>query len=144
MLRLTWIVLWGSSPRMRGTHNATFDMDSTMGIIPAYAGNTTIVPVPHIHCWDHPRVCGEHFGFCDMVDKVPGSSPRMRGTPIAPDGTVNLLGIIPAYAGNTRSTSRQYLQARDHPRVCGEHVSWQINRKQPPGSSPRMRGTLRH
>ena len=52
------------------------------GIIPAYAGNTFSA-----------RLLTNGGGE--------GSSPRMRGTPIAPDGTVNLLGIIPAYAGNT-------------------------------------------
>ena len=52
----------GSSPRMRGTHDESFDAWLKEGIIPAYAGNTwpgqSIKQVSR----DHPRVCGEHIG----------------------------------------------------------------------------------
>ena len=52
-------------------------------------------------------------------------------------------GITPAYAGNIvfRSTFRIY--DRDHPRVCGEHVSKTETQDAAGGSPPRMRGTLR-
>ncbi len=33
---------------------------------------------------------------------------------------------------------------RDHPRVCGEHWSPKSIKTEPPGSSPRVRGTQRH
>ena len=52
------------------------------------------------------------------------------------------VGIIPAYAGNTLRKMKRTVRARDHPRVCGEHLNpdrWLSYRK---GSSPRMRGTL--
>ena len=52
--------LLGSSPRMRGTHDACGRARSNRGIIPAHAGNT----LPPSHCkpnsGDHPRACGEH------------------------------------------------------------------------------------
>ena len=53
------------------------------------------------------------------------------------------LGIIPAYAGNTgvRQTGRP--TDGDHPRVCGEHFRMPLRFGSVPGSSPRMRGTLR-
>ena len=38
---LTPYPLTGSSPRMRGTQAFNIDEDSPVGIIPAYAGNTT-------------------------------------------------------------------------------------------------------
>ena len=50
------------------------------------------------------------------------------------------LGIIPAYAGSTLVGGRIYAAAKDHPRVCGEHVIVFMVRPLLPGSSPRMRG----
>ena len=65
---------------MRGTLPETYHDTDQSGIIPAYAGNTMIVPVAHVHWWDHPRVCGEHYHAGSLGDRQPGSSPRMRGT----------------------------------------------------------------
>ena len=50
----------GSSPRMRGTPALMLDADGLAGIIPAYAGNTTVFDRRHQRRRDHPRVCGEH------------------------------------------------------------------------------------
>ena len=65
----------------------------------------------------------------------------MRGTPAVGEGDLLLAGIIPAYAGNTKSCPSPSRRSRDHPRVCGEHshiLGW---RDATMGSSPRMRGT---
>ena len=66
-------------------------------------------------------------------------------------GTLDLLhdagftdGIIPAHAGNTHSTAYPDNPWRDHPRACGEHNGEDQARILRTGSSPRMRGTLRH
>ena len=131
-------------PRIRGEHHRTIGRHKNIvGIIPAYAGNTIVRYAasalsrgssPHTRgtrwrctcshrCgWDHPRIRGEHFGH-DHVDLL-------------------LLGIIPAYAGNTHSCSIVPITsggssphtrgtpsskilscstARDHPRIRGEH-----------------------
>ena len=56
-------------------------------------------------------------------------------------GSYTEAGIIPAYAGNTLSISRRRRLRRDHPRVCGEHISDEENTYKIEGSSPRMRGT---
>ena len=50
----------GSSPRMRGTHVVVFPKLAQLGIIPAYAGNTSLSPASTSFLRDHPRVCGEH------------------------------------------------------------------------------------
>ena len=50
----------GSSPRMRGTRVAQCDDRAGGGIIPAYAGNTSLVILVCTAPRDHPRVCGEH------------------------------------------------------------------------------------
>ena len=73
--------------------------------------------------WDHPRVCGEHELTLFENGLALGSSPRMRGTPFMRFCAVSLLGIIPAYAGNTVGGGRCGGGVRDHPRVCGEHFS---------------------
>ena len=98
----------------------------SMGIIPAYAGNTVAVgPWPELER-DHPRICGEHELQTGGSVEVTGSSPHMRGT-LRVEGQGSMLpGIIPAYAGNTESGKGQ--------KPVGQ------------GSSPHMRGThaLRH
>ena len=72
-----------------------------------------------------------------------GSSPRMRGTRSKRIRIGGPPGIIPAYAGNTRRRSARRRSTRDHPRVCGEHYKHRGSITPNPGSSPRMRGTLR-
>ncbi len=114
----------GSSPRMRGTPADRMSAQHVKRIIPAYAGNTTSGRWSHGHTRDHPRVCGEHIMPIWMVALSPGSSPRMRGTPVTDYRGATYHGIIPAYAGNTKSTSGRV--------------------KSRQGSSPRMRGTLNH
>ena len=131
----------GSSPRMRGTRAAICGAEVLNGIIPAYAGNTMIVAVAHVHWWDHPRVCGEHTQTVPPTTSGAGSSPRMRGTPAVRVCAVSLPGIIPAYAGNTTNDYDFDTPRRDHPRVCGEHTGVGAANVTAKGSSPRMRGT---
>ena len=71
-----------------------------------------------------------------------GSSPRMRGTQSHCRPCMMRTGIIPAYAGNTRSAYCNAFSFRDHPRVCGEHQHVRYILAVRLGSSPRMRGTL--
>ena len=65
----------------------------------------------------------------------------MRGTPDLLTGPDAVDGIIPAYAGNTRSLRPSKTERRDHPRVCGEHSLREHFGRPGQGSSPRMRGT---
>ena len=133
----------GSSPRMRGTHGRCRWCCEHSGIIPAYAGNTHTLYRYGMGDRDHPRVCGEHPCCRWRGDMGWGSSPRMRGTLIPSRLISGEIGIIPAYAGNTAIASATSLLVRDHPRVCGEHVSAMSLAVRLTGSSPRMRGTLR-
>ena len=133
--------VWGSSPRMRGTHVSPFLEFRFAGIIPAYAGNTKQTTATGKPCRDHPRVCGEHRGVQWFERFQQGSSPRMRGTRGWKVGAIESLGIIPAYAGNTSLLPSRLGSARDHPRVCGEHMTIEDYEDCDSGSSPRMRGT---
>ena len=91
----------GSSPRMRGTREASGPSMRFRGIIPAYAGNTSVVSTLSWPSRDHPRVCGEHERIANDSRFRGGSSPRMRGTLRVPEEADASGGIIPAYAGNT-------------------------------------------
>ena len=70
----------GSSPRMRGTLVVPVCGLACVGIIPAYAGNTSTQSETPRHRRDHPRVCGEHSNWIFNCVVLAGSSPRMRGT----------------------------------------------------------------
>ena len=126
---------------MRGTRLCHFLACELDGIIPAYAGNTHGCTRQAHPARDHPRVCGEHQPIGRKFHPITGSSPRMRGTRNLAGECDGDIGIIPAYAGNTGNTHTSTQQDRDHPRVCGEHMT---RDSCPPiwlGSSPRMRGT---
>ena len=112
------------------------------GIIPAYAGSTTRREVIRHGIWDHPRVCGEHGSELSRLAEWLGSSPRMRGAQVQGRVPVQGQGIIPAYAGSTPWCRKSGRQTRDHPRVCGEHTSAEVEGFARTGSSPRMRGAL--
>ena len=133
----------GSSPRMRGTPVGHQRKDMIHGIIPAYAGNTRWTSTKGHDSWDHPRVCGEHSNLIPNGSNTAGSSPRMRGTHLSFQALTRYQGIIPAYAGNTRTRQAAVARQRDHPRVCGEHEITVTGDGTGWGSSPRMRGTHR-
>ena len=73
-------IIFGSSPRVRGTRVGD-DLPFVVGrFIPACAGNTPSpwcrpAPAPV-----HPRVCGEHTRLKCRSVMAAGSSPRVRGT----------------------------------------------------------------
>ena len=126
---------------MRGTPGCRSIWPSSTGIIPAYAGNTSLTRNFSSSDWDHPRVCGEHSLFASLSFRAQGSSPRMRGTHERLCGAFQPPGIIPAYAGNTSQNPCNAALFRDHPRVCGEHFLHIEDSTAGKGSSPRMRGT---
>ena len=153
--------LAGSSPRMRGAPSGATSCTSLLRIIPAYAGSTTSDGATVGPTEDHPRVCGEHARHRRHRRQCLGSSPRMRGAPVAKRVHAALGGIIPAYAGSTPSTLYSHAwrggiipayagstswtrwrscRAADHPRVCGEHNGIFCTAFYISGSSPRMRG----
>ena len=115
----------GSSPRMRGTPRGDLHRCLDRGIIPAYAGNTWPARTGCCDTRDHPRVCGEHWWDAPFDGSRLGSSPRMRGTRQASRSPWSQTGIIPAHAGNTDRTRSMCFEYRDHPRVCGEHPTFQ-------------------
>ena len=127
---------------MRGTHQSDEGAVTIEGIIPADAGNTCLTLSTSATPRDHPRGCGEHIRRRVCIEQWTGSSPRMRGTRGADLEPVLLVRIIPADAGNTRSSVGTEWAGEDHPRGCGEHYIRDRTPMTIIGSSPRMRGTL--
>ena len=126
---------------MRGTPDWKDNITNDPRIIPADAGNTQGADSGKHDYQDHPRGCGEHINQTGLGTKMMGSSPRMRGT-LAYVGVVSdVLGIIPADAGNTGEKTLTLCRPEDHPRGCGEHRRPVILVEYRVGSSPRMRGT---
>ena len=92
----------------------------------------------------HPHVCGEHIVLALLLYNVPGSSPRLWGTPAPVAIDLSWVRFIPTSVGNTRNTPPIYLLYTVHPHVCGEHALDKIIPKRSDGSSPRLWGTLQH
>ncbi len=111
----------GSSPRMRGTLKALEGHLVLGRFIPAHAGNTSgsrkWCNPPAVH----PRACGEHNKINSIDVHDPGSSPRMRGTRLFPQGEHSHHRFIPAHAGNTSGSELLCAYCPVHPRACGEH-----------------------
>ncbi len=154
----------GSSPRLRGTHAALSGRPLPTRFIPAPAGNTrsqpaacrpfrfipapagNTAPVPCFvqACPVHPRACGEHSAWLREDRVETGSSPRLRGTLVGAHPISVGWRFIPAPAGNTSSNNSRIIISTVHPRACGEHILKQFPDNHFDGSSPRLRGTLRH
>ncbi len=131
----------GSSPRARGTHPQRTARAHLRRFIPAGAGNTDgrggcDCPLPV-----HPRGRGEHLRLICFGLRLPGSSPRARGT--RPDSLPRRHAgrFIPAGAGNTADRSQSGRMRPVHPRGRGEHGSPPAIQTMTGGSSPRARGT---
>ena len=132
----------GSSPRGRGTRAGQDRRGEVARVIPAWAGNTISPPRSSMPATGHPRVGGEHGLSRGAQQPGGGSSPRGRGTPGGAVGVEADHRVIPAWAGNTRQSSRGRRCRSGHPRVGGEHYVLIGYSSSLDGSSPRGRGTL--
>ena len=84
---------------------------------------------------------GEHGSASIHPNPRLGSSPRGRGTLLDVGGLAACCRIIPAWAGNTDTSTSIRSGMTDHPRVGGEHAFSKESRTGCIGSSPRGRGT---
>ncbi len=69
----------GSSPLTRGAPASAAAARSFAGLIPAYAGRTTLARSPSTNHGAHPRLRGAHLLAQKQVDEKLGSSPLTRG-----------------------------------------------------------------
>ena len=114
-------LLKGSSPRVRGKHPTGIVIHWWGRLIPACAGKTDWLGVDRWDASAHPRVCGENLACTPRTPWKAGSSPRVRGKPIAETLDLDIGGLIPACAGKTENLVSTPSRIRAHPRVCGEN-----------------------
>ena len=131
---------FGTSPRMRGKLARVCDDCHRVRNIPAYAGKTVPAAPSRLGHPEHPRVCGENPASSINKFLLQGTSPRMRGKPMAGTAMRSALRNIPAYAGKTCRLPPCAMFSPEHPRVCGENHQRQECLGQMFGTSPRMRG----
>ena len=134
----------GSSPRGRGKPASDRGHGTPDGLIPAWAGKTTGRPTGQIRPPAHPRVGGENSRIGMRPAFQRGSSPRGRGKPTCLPPNYSPAGLIPAWAGKTRSRLCWTPSSRAHPRVGGENSQSSSEIRRRVGSSPRGRGKLQH
>ena len=109
-------------------------------ITPAHAGKSVLTFALNADKRDHPRPCGEKFGYEDNASAERGSPPPMRGKVnviAAPDV---LAGITPAHAGKRGLVYQTEYRIWDHPRPCGEKEGGASRPLTILGSPPPMRG----
>ena len=132
----------GSSPRVRGKQERAGLAGVLVRIIPARAGQTEKTNRPAAQSPDHPRACGANVRVGSGMGEVAGSSPRVRGKLAVPCSAAAPCRIIPARAGQTRTTGTRTSTSPDHPRACGANHRQIGEFMAEPGSSPRVRGKL--
>ncbi len=130
----------GSSPRMRGKLGVHVRGGLVARIIPAHAGQTSIISRESSIVSDHPRACGANLLVVWVSAHSCGSSPRMRGKRRCESCRKYAIRIIPAHAGQTRCQRERCRSHPDHPRACGANPLCRCSRARNCGSSPRMRG----
>ena len=130
----------GSSPHSRGAHCGESLTLAYVGIIPAFAGSTTLWESSAFRGTDHPRIRGEHGPKSSLALADRGSSPHSRGAPLCGSQVHSEVRIIPAFAGSTASVRSRTTSTPDHPRIRGEHTKRYLTQHDLPGSSPHSRG----
>ena len=130
----------GSSPLTRGKVQGSRKGQYHHGIIPAYAGKSSIKQLGISARQDHPRLRGEKGLDVHGATIDEGSSPLTRGKENGL-GDISIKGrIIPAYAGKSVLFDIYDAAAQDHPRLRGEKGSVKFSSRNHSGSSPLTRG----
>ena len=134
----------GSSPRVRGEEDYASDAAKASRIIPAGAGRSFHIGFDGADYRDHPRGCGEKHSLLVGRRLPQGSSPRVRGEVVCTRGATVGSRIIPAGAGRSHRVHIALGIGGDHPRGCGEKAKNLRQDLLSQGSSPRVRGEVRH
>ena len=85
-------------------------------------------------------MCGEKVTSKVSPGKTSGSPPRVRGKASRTWKNSTSQRITPACAGKSFQLFVIYNICGDHPRVCGEKLSWAMPTSSRVGSPPRVRG----
>ena len=132
----------GPSPRGRGNLLCRRPIGGVLRSIPAWAGKPYLSGLALSRFRVHPRVGGETIPGAVPAGDIQGPSPRGRGNHSSPDGLVDHVRSIPAWAGKPGSARSSTIGLTVHPRVGGETSSCGRRCRMRRGPSPRGRGNL--
>ena len=131
----------GSSPHTRGAQTSFTDPGPAPGIIPAYAGSTSLWRKSGNRQPDHPRIRGEHGQIHELPRGGNADHPRIRGEHAPARRKISWTGgSSPHTRGARRPLWRNLPYRPDHPRIRGEHTAALIGPAIAGGSSPHTRG----
>ena len=130
----------GTSPHLRGNHDAQYRSDFIDGDIPAPAGQPVIMPSSGAVKAGHPRTCGATPQGKTSNTWLGGTSPHLRGNRFILDLLLKPDGDIPAPAGQPRAEQGHRPQREGHPRTCGATLLLKSVAVEPTGTSPHLRG----
>ena len=130
----------GLSPHVRGNPAAARAAGEAHGSIPARAGE----PVPSFGTERrrgvYPRTCGGTGSESTKLKDVSGLSPHVRGNPVPSVRVTELVGSIPARAGEPDRDTRATIRSEVYPRTCGGTSESAYHRSPDRGLSPHVRG----
>ena len=130
----------GTSPRVRGKRRRLRRAGRPGGYIPARAGEAALAGVTAGLFAVHPRACGGSPGRGPIRGGKSGTSPRVRGKLKPQARELEMLGYIPARAGEAARGRAPSCGSRVHPRACGGSRHGKPDTVSPTGTSPRVRG----
>ena len=113
----------GSSPRVWGIRADSLQYPRVWRFIPTRVGNTRFIPGGGSDLSVHPHACGEYVFYFGVVNKYPGSSPRVWGILVSIARRADRKRFIPTRVGNTRGSGCPLKSATVHPHACGEYTS---------------------
>ena len=118
----------------------TYPATYRYGITPACAGKRSVDGNARLSEQDHPRMCGEKLVSSGAQLANAGSPPHVRGKVFVCFLVTRSFGITPACAGKSYWVFWCCHADEDHPRMCGEKLSWFRNVVYLWGSPPHVRG----
>ena len=140
--RMITMAIRGLSPRGRGKLTAWALYITSIGSIPAWAGETAVLLTSRPAIGVYPRVGGGNAKTYHLDYMDDGLSPRGRGKRDAVVRPAKAWRSIPAWAGETPKWTFTIHTKRVYPRVGGGNVLSLIWAAFATGLSPRGRGKL--
>ena len=134
----------GLSPPVRGNLIPVMRWIASTRSIPACAGEPPLAGAELGRGGVYPRLCGGTYAVPELLEKLRGLSPPVRGNPLCRPLFPPKTRSIPACAGEP---SRGYAAAGGggvYPRLCGGTRPPCIGRCDGYGLSPPVRGNLRY
>ena len=132
----------GSPPHGRGKAPFKRGLFHILGITPAWAGKSQLLPCCGLWSLDHPRMGGEKWALSPRHWVILGSPPHGRGKGVLIFPRRAAVGITPAWAGKRRRAGGGTPARQDHPRVGGEKKMYRTAGACFSGSPPRGRGKV--